>query len=574
MSLKSKIESYLEQHTPLEAINEFTRTKYRDKDTVEAFAQLHNEEKLNLIEIFSKIKNDKTIDFFRIRYLFSDALPQIKARDIPNLLETMEIIIIEAGEDMASHSPLEAFENLLNTDLEFTYQIIEHLKTHEYNVRFLPKTLISISKNDLILALDKAEELLSLKNEKLNADVILALGQIDYSLNTSLIERSIEIICSIPYVSSNEILISSILHSLIQISTNQLNSYDKIQQQISNIIHYTNYSIRTVHVCIVQLFHHIEKLPIIIKKLLLETISFIDSSSHGTINYLDMVLPNLFKENSNQTLILLENFFSNTDYKIGLDSFNTFTSYLFEYSNQEKLSLIFTRWFLSRKISLNYFASKLLGNNELDAQFDLTQLSDQFSQDHFFLAKKACGWCFMNPTTAISLIFSVFKVCPDNQNENIAEIVFNPLCISYPSKVTEYLNKYKEQLSTEKLQYIEKILDNLEKYHQGLKDSYSLKELRISQSEHFEYRRHHQQSMNKAYAKARKKSVFANLVTENTLLYGKSTAFIIQTSEGSQRQTMPLHSFSHSIDFPSMEILDSTSLHYCLLSFKAEGSSK
>ncbi|EXC25575.1 hypothetical protein J520_3044 [Acinetobacter sp. 869535] len=80
--------------------------------------------------------------------------------------------------------------------------------------------------------------------------------------------------------------------------------------------------------------------------------------------------------------------------------------------------------------------------------------------------------------------------------------------------------------------------------------------------------------MNKAYAESRKNSLFGSLFTENTLLYGKNTAFIIQTGEGSQRQTMPLHSFSHSIDFPSMEILDSTSLHYALIKFKLEGASK
>lgn len=574
MELKSKIESHLAQHSPFDTISEFTQKKYRDKDTVEAFVQLHNEGKLSLIEIFSKIKNDKSIDFFTVRYLFSDALPHLKDRNIPSLLNTIETIIIEAGDDVASHYPLEDFEKLLNTDLEFSCQIIEHLKTNQYTTRFLTKTLISISKKDLKLSLDKAEEIISLENENLSADVMLALGQINYLSNISLLERSIEIICSTYYQSSNEILISSILHSLIQISTNHLSSYDIIQRKISSIINLTNHSIRTVHVCMVQLFYHIEKLPTIIKVLLLETIPFIESSSTGTIKYLDMLLPKLFNENCNQALTLLENFLIHTEYKTSLDNFNTFTSYLFKNENQDKLSLIFTRWFLSRKISLNYFASKLLNNHELEAQFDTTQLINQFSQDHFFLAKKACGWCFMNPTTAISLIFSVFKVCPDNQNEKIAEIVFNPLCISYPSKVTEYLNKYKEQLSTKKLLCVEKILEKLEKYHQRLEASYSLKELRISPSEHFEYRRHHQQSMNKAYAEARKKSVFAGLFTENTLLYGKSTAFIIQTSEGSQRQTMPLQSFSRKIDFPSMEILDSTSLHHCLLSFKVEGSSK
>ena len=99
MELKSKIESHLAQHNPFDTINEFTRKKYRDKDTVEAFVQLHNEGKLNLIEIFSKIKNDKSIDFFMVRYLFSDALPHLKDRNIPSLLNTIEIIIIEAGDD-------------------------------------------------------------------------------------------------------------------------------------------------------------------------------------------------------------------------------------------------------------------------------------------------------------------------------------------------------------------------------------------------------------------------------------------------------------------------------------------
>jgi hypothetical protein len=62
-------------------------------------------------------------------------------------------------------------------------------------------------------------------------------------------------------------------------------------------------------------------------------------------------------------------------------------------------------------------------------------------------------------------------------------------------------------------------------------------------------------------------SVFARLFTENTLLYGKSTAFIVQTNEGSIKTNYALHSYSHTIDFPSLEILDSTSLHHCLLSF-------
>ena len=76
--------------------------------------------------------------------------------------------------------------------------------------------------------------------------------------------------------------------------------------------------------------------------------------------------------------------------------------------------------------------------------------------------------------------------------------------------------------------------------------------------------------MNKAYEEARKKSPLLSFVSESTILYGKTTAFTVETPQGTQRQIMPLHSFSQSIDFPSMEILDSTSLHHTLLTFKIE----
>ncbi|WP_407512583.1 hypothetical protein [Acinetobacter baumannii] len=180
----------------------------------------------------------------------------------------------------------------------------------------------------------------------------------------------------------------------------------------------------------------------------------------------------------------------------------------------------------------------------------------------------------MNPYTAISLIFSVFKECAPDQNKAICEVIFNPLMISYPRKVSEYLQKNKDKVNKEKQKYIDNLIENLEKYHQALKLSKDLKEITINPSQHFEYRRYHQQKMNHIYQKSRKESFFTSLFTENTLLYGKSTAFIIQTAEGSVRQTMPLQSISHTIDFPSMEILDSTSLHQSLLSFKVEGTDK
>ncbi|MDV2440765.1 hypothetical protein QR665_14985, partial [Acinetobacter gerneri] len=259
MNLKSKIQAHLEQKSPLETINEFTKKKYRDIETVKIFAELHNENVLDLIQVYSELKNNKSMDFFRVRHLLEDTLPHLKIIDLTNLLKTLEIVIVEAGDDMLSHSPLDSFENLLDTDSKFACSILKHLKSNEYKVSFATKALVSIAKQDLSLCLEKAEELITLGNDKLSVDAVLALGQLKYPLDDELIDKSIDIICLASNLSSDEKIISATLHSLIQISQNKLSSYIKIGNLIKNIIHTTNHSPMVVHVCMVQLFHLFKK---------------------------------------------------------------------------------------------------------------------------------------------------------------------------------------------------------------------------------------------------------------------------------------------------------------------------
>ena len=299
-------------------------------------------------------------------------------------------------------------------------------------------------------------------------------------------------------------------------------------------------------------------------------IPFIHHSSNNTIHYLDMVIPYLYEATETQIVELLEKLFTQSDFQVGITQFPSLKSYLYDHS--EKLSSLITRWFLSKSVQFNRYATDLIDSNEVELAFDLAQLTESSSTAHLFLAKKACGWYFMNPTVAISLIHSVYKSCPIEQTEDIQALIFNPLIISYPRKVTEFLNKHKEELEQDKLEIIENLLKKLENYHDGLRASNNIKELRVGQTENFAYRRYQQQIMNKAYEDSDKGFLsslfFAN---KHTLLYGKTTAFTIQRAEGNERQIMPLHTFTHSIDFPSMEILDSTSLHHKLLSFKLEG---
>lgn len=572
MSLEQEIIDYLKDHTVLEAVDEFASKNYRDVEVINAFVNLHNSSTVDLFKEFLNLKNDKGFSFFSSRHLLEDALPNLEIDDIGKMLVTLDKLIQEAGNDMAAGTPVSSFGKRLETNFEFAKNVLNHLKSHDYSTNFLTKTLLSISFADLEFAIDQSEEIIQEKLPSKVGSAILALGQMNYKDNDLLRTKAIKLICSYPHQDEDHHTQASIIKSLLEVSKNQLSSYQEIEQKITSIIKSNSYEASSIHVCITQLFYDHKVLPNEIKNLLLEMIPFIHHSSNNTIHYLDMVIPCLYEESETKIVELLEKLFTQSDFQVGITQFPSLRSYLVDHS--EKLSLLITRWFLSKSIQLNRFATDLIDSNEIELAFDIRQLSGETSTAHLFLARKACGWYFMNPTVAISLIYSVYKTCPIEQAKDIQDIIFNPLMISYPRKVTEFLNKHKEGLEQDKLEIIENLLKKLENYHDALRASNNIKELRVGQTEDFAYRRHQQQMMNKAYAESRKNSLFGSLFTENTLLYGKNTAFIIQTGEGSQRQTMPLHSFSHSIDFPSMEILDSTSLHYALTKFKLEGASK
>lgn len=569
MSLEQEIIDYLKDHTVLAAVDEFASKNYRDVEVINAFVNLHNSSTIDLFKEFLNLKNDKGFSFFSSRHLLEDALPNLEIGNIGKMLVTLDKLIQEAGNDMAAGTPVSSFGKLLETNFEFAKNVLNHLKSHDYSTNFLTKTLLSISFADLEFAIDQSEEIIQEKLPSKVGSAILALGQMNYKDNDHLRTKVIKLICSYPHQDEDHHTQASIIKSLLEISKNQLSSYQEIEQKITSIISSNSYEASSIHVCITQLFYDHKVLPNEIKNLLLEMIPFIHHSSNNTIHYLDMVIPYLYEESETKIVELLEKLFTQSDFQVGITQFPSLKSHLVD--NSEKLSSLITRWFFSKSIQLNRFATDLIDSNEIELAFDIRQLSGDTSTAHLFLARKACGWYFMNPTVAISLIYSVYKTCPIEQAKDIQDIIFNPLMISYPRKVTEFITKHKKELDIGKLEIIENLLQSLDEYHNALRGSSSIKELRVGQAEHFAYRRHHQQIMNKAYAESKKNSLFGSIFSESTILYGKSTAFIVHTSEGSQRQTMPLHSFSHTIDFPSMEVLDSTSLHNVLLSFRAEG---
>ena len=336
MSLEQEITLYLKDHTVLEAVDEFASKNYGDVEVTNAFVNLHNSSKIDLFKEFFNLKNNKGFRFFSSRHLLEEALPNLEVQNIGQMLVTLDKLIQEAGNDMAAGTPVSSFGKLLETNFEFAKNVLNHLKSHDYSTNFLTKTLISISFADLEFAIDQSEEIIQEKLPTKVGYAILALGQMNYKDNDHLCTKVIKLICSYPHQDEDHHTQALIIKSLLEISKNQLNSYQEIEQKITSIIKGNSYEVSSIHTCMTQLFCDHKALPTEIKTLLLEMIPYIDSSANGTIHYLDLAIPYLYEESETKIIQLLESLFIRSDFKIDISQFPSLRSYL--YDNLDKLS--------------------------------------------------------------------------------------------------------------------------------------------------------------------------------------------------------------------------------------------
>ena len=80
-----------------------------------------------------------------------------------------------------------------------------------------------------------------------------------------------------------------------------------------------------------------------------------------------------------------------------------------------------------------------------------------------------------------------------------------------------------------------------------------------------------EKDMQESYQEASKNSFLRLIATPKRLLYGNSSIYYIHQMGGQlSRQEMQMHSFSHSAEMPTLNILDPESLDYSLRVFRCE----
>lgn len=534
--------------------------------------QIHNEELSDVIAIYAQLKNDKSgPDFFLIRQCFETALPDFIA-PVQSVMSCIRHLAEQAGQDMMASSVISKFGEFCKKDPS---RLLAALDIIEASPQSYGKVLYFVlqagSQVDADLYEKHAIRIATGTNGHLRQFAITAIG----AMRKSNQSKSVEALENCCKDESTDVILGSIISSAIEVSCAYTDPL-KSKQLLSIVINALNkggpitlYAASQAVMFNAQHFaQRIELLDVVMDRLV-ET-----PPEHA--KSIDSVLYALLTHScENPALSFLEKFLP----KLTNDSLTTklsSTSYHIQ-SNTLLLSRVITRFLASDDTKLGRAAADLtsrISSENYEIAADRSECDFNSDEKVLQLARKAVGNLFATPRTVASFIVSLMDGSSDAVLTELANLLFDPLLLSYPDLAKD-LRKSSGRVRSDRIETaICKACEAIEEYLSTLRKIPVIPELRPSIRNVESYNRHQHEVMSEVFKKAQSQSIFMSIVQRSLILYGTKSVSHQYTSPGtSQRMEIPLKSHGVTIDYPRMETIDPIGLNYRLMMLKA-GRSK
>ncbi len=543
---------------------------YDNKEKIgQAVADLHNASSVDVIAEFMKLnRSDQKQDFFMTRHVLEHALPRINA-PVAAVMDCVKHLVEQAGNDMAAGTLIPPFIKFCEVNAERVAEVLSAaLADIDDTFDFITPAITAGSHLQLEQYASNAVELCLHENIKIRSRSVHALGRIIYHDRKELIAKSLQAIKKAVEQDRDEYLYISALRSVIALYNADNSREEFVVNLMKHILHEPTDNVLNEASWLFSF--KAEKMPVNMVDLLLEALVRINSEHHGTIKNVDFGLCSLIEHRMREKVIcFLETLLIQREKGFSVRQFETLISAL-RNNKDRSLDILVTRWLLSKQIVLGRAAAELLddhSNYGVVVTADLDQLPEG---SRIFLARKACGWFFHKPISAVSIIVSLMDSASDDEVQEMAKILFHPLLISYSCCAKEHLAKIVNDYSEKLKQVINILFDRLDSYYDG--SNSSIREMLPIQAQRETYSRHLNRSMNDSVGD-RPQGILAQIFKPTFLLYGNRSIHYIYHGTGDQksRQEMPLAKISHSFELPSLECIDPHSLDYTLCVFRIEG---
>lgn len=221
-------------------------------------------------------------------------------------------------------------------------------------------------------------------------------------------------------------------------------------------------------------------------------------------------------------------------------------------------SYLFARWLTSGDFSLcSFLAEMVSGGDKGVAQPLLPQDIPPEAVDQVFLARKCIGFLWLHEIAAASILLSLVEHGHPDAVPEIEGLLWEPLLLSYSSELRPYLEQQAFSASPTVAKAAQNLIARHRAYIDGLKTAEEINELEPSNEARRSVATKDHQRNTSIQKQARKMSVFASLVHNVTMLYGRKSFTMIKGADGQQFPSIsPLSEHSYSFEFPRLSVVD------------------
>lgn len=179
-------------------------------------------------------------------------------------------------------------------------------------------------------------------------------------------------------------------------------------------------------------------------------------------------------------------------------------------------------------------------------------------QQVWFICRRAIGYFLIHEVVAASIVVSALRSAPADLAEALTDLLADPLLMNYQMELRAYLEAIGEDDPARP--FVRAALERSDAYRAGIGD-WDIPELRPSQAHLQSAHTLRSDQFASVSRDARKRSIFADIVHTQTLLYGNRTLSYLTGPDGKRRMfENQLASFGYRSELPHQEVLDPVAL--------------
>ena len=560
------------RHSLIKAIDEdnffkvLNTFKFRDNDVVQELIHLHNETTFDLNSQFLQLKkSNESYNFYSFISLYCEALPKLNS----SIIDVISVFIHIKEKGLPAGDFEQAYFIFCNKDISRSKIALDYLfEQLESSHTLIGNTIMAAAKYDAPWVMRQLELLIRHQNSNIRWQAYMATGRVLLT-DGELPKSRLELLEKALFTEIDCLTKSGIFRSAGFLAKQIPYLWPQINLLLGRCLE--NLEPDTLYEASQLLAYAKDDLPDNTVQLLLSYLKKTSPNHRGILNNISHFISDAVKaKNFSLAEELLEALLLNNN-ELRIDEFQYLTHDLTSEENSAFLNRIITKWFLMGEDKLyealhDLLSSKGLNGNELNIDNSFSPLSDA---ELYYLAKKAVGWFYFHPISAISYLLSIIPLVSTDMRSKVGRLIYDPLILSYMGKGKEYLRGRLKKLDTEVQVIVNEILSDLDCYRAGIANAPEVKELRAPQRELDAYWKDFNAKVSQSTAEAQKGS-FMELIGTQTILYGNDVVNLIHAGEERNRSINTMQPFSHSYEMPKMNVIDPEGVDIMLRVFRTD----